>query len=66
MKIEFDKEIDAAYIYLGENIEPGQASKTICINEDIILDFDLNNKLVGIEVLNATKNLSSIPKEIVK
>lgn len=63
MKFEFDKEADAAYIYLKGNIEEGEASKTICINENIILDFNSTNKLIGIEVLNASKTLS-IPEKL--
>ncbi|HIH17551.1 MAG TPA: DUF2283 domain-containing protein [Nanoarchaeota archaeon] len=54
MKVEYDKEADAAYIYL-KKIGAGEVKKTIELNEDIILDFDKNRKLVGIEILNASK-----------
>ena len=64
MKIEYDKESDAAYIYLVENIGKGEAVKTIELNQNIILDFDKQGKLLGIEVLNASKTLNkeSIPQ----
>ena len=54
MKVEYDKEADAAYIYL-KKIGAGEGKKNIELNEEIILDFDKNRKLVGIEILNASK-----------
>jgi len=57
MKISYDKEVDAAYIYLKHSIEKGEAKKTIELNNNIILDFDKNKKLIGIEVLSASKIL---------
>lgn len=58
MKITFDKEADAAYIYIEEETKEGASVKTIEVNEDIILDFDKDDKLLGIEILNASKNIS--------
>lgn len=57
MKIEYDKEADAAYIYIVYPINEGEAKKTIEINENIILDFDSGGKLLGVEILNASKIL---------
>lgn len=59
MKFEYDKEVDAAYIYLEDSIKDGGAKKTIKLNDNIILDFDENKKLLGIEILDASKILSS-------
>lgn len=56
MKIDLDKDADAAYIYINES---GEVDKTIEVNENIILDFDENGRLIGIEMLNASKNLSN-------
>lgn len=54
MKITYDSEVDAAYIYLTtEIIEP----VTRQVDEDINLDFDGANRLVGIEVLGASERL---------
>ena len=64
MKIEIDKEVDAAYIYLKDNIGDADVARTISINNDIVLDFDTGNKLVGIEVLNASKNLVKSPEKL--
>ncbi len=58
MKIEYDKDVDAAYIDLVGNVKDGEATKTIELNENIILDFDSNGKLLGIEILNASKVLN--------
>ncbi|MFH1358556.1 MAG: DUF2283 domain-containing protein [archaeon] len=58
MKIEFDKDIDAAYIYIEDSNDDKKSEKTIEVNKDIILDFNSEEKLIGIEVLNASKNLT--------
>ncbi|MDP3646134.1 MAG: DUF2283 domain-containing protein [bacterium] len=67
MKITYDNEVDAAYIYLKE-ISPGGVKKTYScdsseVDGTINLDFDETNILVGIEVLNASKKL---PQEILE
>lgn len=58
MKLEYDKEADAAYIYLKYPVEDGEAKHTLELNSNIILDFDNQNKLLGIEILDASKVLS--------
>ncbi len=58
MKITYDKEADAAYIYLEGSIEDGEAKKTVELNDNIIVDFDKEGKLLGIEILNASKILN--------
>ena len=57
MKLEYDKEVDAAYIYVKYPIKDGEAKKTIELNDNITLDFDENDKLLGIEILDASKVL---------
>jgi len=57
MKFEYDKEADAAYIYVEYPVKEGQAKKTIQLNDNIILDFDEKNKLLGMEILDASKTL---------
>lgn len=56
MKITYDKDADAAYIYFKE-ISPGEVSKTISLNENISVDLDKDGKTLGIEILQANKNL---------
>ena len=58
MKFEYDKEADAAYIYIEYPIKEGEAKKTIELNENIILDFNNKGKLLGVEILDATKVLN--------
>jgi uncharacterized protein YuzE len=65
MKITHDKSIDAAYIYLTDNISAGGIAKTYCcdpleVNGQINLDFDHEGRLVGIEVLDASKRLPKV------
>ena len=56
MKITIDKEADAAYIYF-KDIAPGEVKKTISLNDSINIDLDENDKTIGIEILDASKNL---------
>jgi uncharacterized protein YuzE len=59
MKITWDRSADAAYIYLTE-IKSGQAAHTVALAPSearghmINLDFDAGNRLLGIEVLDAS------------
>lgn len=57
MKFEYDNEVDAAYIYLDFPIKDKQVKNTIELNDNIILDFDSNGKLLGVEILDASKVL---------
>ncbi|MDO4252613.1 MAG: DUF2283 domain-containing protein [Rothia sp. (in: high G+C Gram-positive bacteria)] len=62
MNIEYDIEVDAAYISLA-NIEPGDvyySSNSVQPKESpgqINLDFDSSGRLLGIEVLSASLTL---------
>lgn len=61
MRVTYDKEVDAAYLYLAK-IGPGGAKKTYTcdyrkVGGTISLDFDKNGVLVGIEFLDAKKML---------
>ena len=61
MRVTYDPEVDAAYIYLRE-IEPGGSAYTYIaepeIRTDMInLDFDRDGRLIGIEVLSASRHL---------
>ena len=51
-----DKEADAAYIYFKE-ISPGEVVQTISLNDSINIDLDKDGKTIGIEILDASKNL---------
>ena len=53
MKITFDKEADAMYIYLKEK----KTFKTKCITDDTIVDLDKDGNVIGIELLFVSKRM---------
>ncbi len=72
MKIEYSKAADALYVYFKQ-IEVAKSKE---IEEGVIIDFDSNGCLVGIEVLDASLRFSlhdlvnvsieNLPVELVK
>jgi uncharacterized protein YuzE len=53
MKIEYDHERDLLYIYFSE-LE-AKVAETITITPGVHADFDREGKLIGIEVIEASK-----------
>jgi len=47
MRIEYDKEAQAAYIYLRK----GKSVKTIKLMDSLLVDVDEKNNILGIEIL---------------
>jgi uncharacterized protein YuzE len=68
MRVTYDRQADAAYVYLVD-IPPGGVADTYpCDPRDelvagIHLDFDASRRLVGIEVLGAH---ATLPKEVLQ
>jgi len=72
MKIEYSKEADAIYVYFKEEF----VEKSKEIEDGIVIDFDKNGQLIGIEVLDASKrfsladivnvNIENLPVEAIK
>ena len=56
VKITFDKEADAAYIYFKE-ISKGEVAKTISLNDSINIDLDSDGQIIGMEILDASENM---------
>jgi len=54
MEIRYDPEADAMYIKFRE----GEYEISEEIREGIIIDFDKNNEIIGIEILDAKERLS--------
>jgi len=54
MKIRYDREVDAAYIYLRAC--PTQVT-TVRLTEHIAVDFGPGEEVVGIEILSASEHL---------
>jgi uncharacterized protein YuzE len=53
MKVYYDNEVDALYLTLGEESPEG----VIEIAEGINLDTTSDDRIVGIEILNASKKI---------
>jgi uncharacterized protein YuzE len=58
MKLEYDKAVDAAYLSVERRIKKGEVKKTVEVNKDIFIDLNNKGKLLGIEILNASKVLN--------
>ena len=54
MRVHYDKEVDAIYIKLGNQKPDG----VIEISEGVNLDTTAENKIVGIEILDASKKMN--------
>lgn len=54
MTVKYDNEVDALYITLSKNAvaESDEGS------EGVILDYDNNENIIGIEILNASKRVA--------
>ncbi|NIA10290.1 MAG: DUF2283 domain-containing protein [Nitrospiraceae bacterium] len=53
MKVYYDDEVDALYLKLGDETPEG----VIEISEGVNLDTTSEEKIVGIEILNASKKI---------
>lgn len=53
MRVYYDDEVDALYLKLGEEIPEG----VIEISEGVNLDTTSGDKIVGIEILHASKKI---------
>ncbi len=54
MKVHYDAEVDAVYIKLGTQKPDG----VVEITEGVNLDTTSENRIVGIEILNASKKMN--------
>lgn len=67
MKITYDKSVDAMYIKLNEKLVYKSSQK---ITEDIVVDYAEDGKVIGVEILTASKNTvlpltkTSVPFEL--
>lgn len=57
MRVTYDAESNAAYVYLVDSIAPGEAEAQHVISDDLIIDYDRYGKLLGFEILNARRIL---------
>ena len=54
MKVHYDAEVDAVYIKLGSQKPDGVVEISVGVN----LDTTSENRMVGIEILNASKKMN--------
>jgi len=54
MRITYDAKADAVYLYIAETVHMPETRQ---VDHDIYLDFDEWGRLVGVEVLEASKRL---------
>ena len=54
MRIEYSKTADAPYVYFQEV----EAARSEDVQEGIVVDFDAQDQLVGIEILDVRSRLS--------
>lgn len=62
LRMTYDPVADAAYIYIADPILAGEAVRTAMVDSALdaaalTLDFDLNNRLLGIELLGVSRLL---------
>ena len=64
-RVEYDRDADAAYVYLVEEIPSGAVARTVTVDPRevsgsiVTLDLDSENRIIGLEVLDASRRLSA-------
>lgn len=53
MKITYDKSTDAMYIKLNDKLTYKSSKK---VSDDVLIDYSDQGKIIGVEVLTASKN----------
>jgi YD repeat-containing protein len=56
MKIEYDRQVDALYIELAG----AKVARTEEAGDAIHLDFDADGRLIGVEILDASKHYAKV------
>jgi uncharacterized protein YuzE len=61
MRVTYDSEANAAYFDIEDDVAEGSAVENVVIERpgrgDIVLDFDADGHLLGVEVIGATELL---------
>ena len=57
-RVTFSPRANAAYIYIADEVAHGDAVSQVTCGADVVLDYDESGKLLGIEILAATRLLS--------
>lgn len=59
MKITYDKKVDAMYIKL----KVGNYDYTKKVTDDILVDVSKKGEVLGLEILDVSKNIGKVKKE---
>lgn len=59
MKITYDKKVDAMYIKL----KVGSYDHTKKVTDDILVDVNKKGEILGLEILDASRNIGKVKKE---
>lgn len=62
MKITYDKSVNAMYIALKK----GKYNHTQKISDDILVDVSKKGEILGVEILEASKNIGKVKPEQLK
>lgn len=62
MKITYDKKVDAMYIKL----RAGRYDHTKKVTDDILVDISKKGEVLGLEILDASKNVGKVKREKVE
>jgi uncharacterized protein YuzE len=54
LRIEYDDEADAIYVYAQEGAEGAQVARTEILEDGRVVDMDDEGRLIGIEILDAS------------
>lgn len=61
MKLKYDKKIDALYMEFGK----GTYFRSRKVSDSVLVDEDKKGKILGVEILDASKNVKSFsPAEV--
>ncbi len=61
MKITYDSDADAMYIYLDEE---AKVDRTKEVDKDVIVDYDNKGKIIGVELLFVKEKRPELLKQI--
>jgi uncharacterized protein YuzE len=63
MKFRYDPSVDAGYVTVGADIEPGTIDYTERLGPDRFVDYDAEDRVLGYEFLNVRRgvDLSDLP-----
>ena len=59
MRITYDARADALWIQLREHVGPGDGAEGVDVAPDVVADLDINGQIIGLEILNASKQLGA-------